>query len=612
MTRYLAADTLHETVERLGSSGANPTLTDWLVFKRALVNTQKTSPKAVAVATGLESRPFQDAIIEVAGCAQAGNALGWTGQPFFSPFGFARDKQHGFKGPKYPSNGPSDTVAGWQSRSTPPLQLVPSSKPKQYKFEARTGPELRAFFLKKDDSPPPSLIDAARWWFRGRDVQSAAGQDPTCKQLCDAFIKELALQPSEVAALFEQLSPQDAPLPAGNFDANLAVPANYLPASIAPTPKAAASTGSVSATAPADLEGRIDQIAKFIEARGYIFDPWQVAAFVTAVRTKPFVILAGISGTGKTKLPRLIAEATGSECDVIPVHPDWTDGSDLVGYERLDGTFVPGRLLRVARRAMENPTKQFFVVLDEMNIARVEYYLADVLSHIEERERHGTTLQSKPLVPHVADGSWNAVCLPSNLCIVGSVNMDETTHGFSRKVLDRSFVIEFSDVDLGRIADMSPVPPPIAWTAEDWSQRYLKLAEHPDRAGALVEDVIEVLETINDALSRAQLQVGYRVRDEIALFRLNARECEASFRTADAGTIDPLDLAVAMKILPRIQGGGTAIQDVLDRLRAWTSPKAVTDPTNTSSSPPRAFPRCQERIELMHVRLRGGFTSYWL
>ena len=186
-----------------------------------------------------------------------------------------------------------------------------------------------------------------------------------------------------------------------------------------------------------------------------MFEPWQVAAYVTALRTKPFVILAGISGTGKSKLPALVAKGTGGHANLISVKPDWTDSSDILGYVNLQDEFQPGMLLRLAKKAQqpENQENHYVVIIDEMNIARVEHYFAEVLSQIENRKpctNGGFT--SEPLIVQninrPEDQEWSQVCLPSNLAIVGTVNMDESTHGFSKKVLDRAFTIEISDIDL--------------------------------------------------------------------------------------------------------------------------------------------------------------------
>ncbi|HVF23676.1 MAG TPA: DUF3578 domain-containing protein, partial [Pyrinomonadaceae bacterium] len=195
----------------------------------------------------------------------------------------------------------------------------------------------------------------------------------------------------------------------------------------------------------------IQEVISYIADRGFIYEPWQIAQYITAVRTKPFVILAGITGTGKSKLPALIAEATGGESKLVPVRPDWTDSADVLGYTDLEGNFRPGPVLEIAHNAAANSDQFCTCIIDEMNLARVEQYFAEVLSRIEDRhlQRNGG-YRTGPLigpVPKEADGEWGEVVIPENLAIVGTVNMDDSTHGFSRKVLDRAFTIELSDVN---------------------------------------------------------------------------------------------------------------------------------------------------------------------
>lgn len=396
-----------------------------------------------------------------------------------------------------------------------------------------------------------------------------------------------------------------------SFTNEVAEPDNYLPETVSSEPVATSRRSNV--LQADDASSRMNGLLEYLNASGFVFEPWQVAAYVTAVRTKPFVILAGISGTGKTKLPGLVAAATGAVCHVEPVRPDWTDSSELLGYQRLNGVFEPGPLLRFAHQAEQSPEEQFFFVLDEMNIARVEYYLAEVLSHIEER-REGTdgVIRSQPLRPYAGRGpdepEWSKVCLPGNLCIVGSVNMDETTYGFSKKVLDRAFVIEFSTVDLSAIAGYDPDVARLVnyWGRAEWATEALSLPSHPRRGDGQVQQVVETLTAVNSALEQGQLQVGYRVRDEIAMFCLAADTCIDSFTTEEGGAVHPLDLAVAMKVLPRVQGSGESIRKVLDGLQAWATPDA--DSTTQSG-----FPACADRINLMRRRLsESGFTNYWL
>ncbi|MEP0547008.1 MAG: AAA family ATPase [Rhodothermales bacterium] len=372
----------------------------------------------------------------------------------------------------------------------------------------------------------------------------------------------------------------------------------------------------------AALERLIDAVA----ARGFVYQPWQIAAYVTALRTKPLVILAGVTGVGKSRLPVLVAEATGGTAHVIPVRPDWTDSADVLGYTDLQGDFRPGALLTVAREAAERGG--FTVaVLDEMNLARPEHYLAEVLSRIESRRlAPGGGFESAPLL---AD---RAVTLPPNLGLVGTVNMDESAYGFSRKVLDRAFTLELSDVDLGTWRKVSPqeeMSPPEPWPVAAWRPRALTLgglADLSERVAAKVERVVAVLTEANGLLAPAGLGVGYRLRDEAALFVLHAAETPDAFRTRDGEAVDPLDLALFMKLLPRIAGGSRSVRQALFALLGWASdgtPLRLDDDVRErieawerSGRPPvmpaARYPRTAARLALMTDRLLAdGFASFW-
>lgn len=365
--------------------------------------------------------------------------------------------------------------------------------------------------------------------------------------------------------------------------------------------------------------------------RGYHFEPWQVASFVHGVRTKPFVILAGISGTGKSKLPLLIGELTGARVELIPVRPDWTDSADLIGYTSLQGAFVPGRLLEFAKLASESPDRQHFAVLDEMNLARVEQYFAEVLSLIEDRRTAASGFASHTALAPTVAAPWGDVHLPGNLAIIGTVNMDETTHGFSRKVLDRAFTLEMSEVDLSSWRPTTAEAPlTIApWAAEHWRAIALRPGDLPspsEEDRATVEEVIGVLTEVNETLALAQLQVGYRVRDEIAMFLLHAKADPESF-TSRGTAVSPLDLALLMKVLPRIQGGSGAIRTLLKQMIVWASSaqagagddgareavEAWVGAGRPAALATARFPRTAARLCLMWERLQAdGFTSYWL
>jgi 5-methylcytosine-specific restriction protein B len=246
--------------------------------------------------------------------------------------------------------------------------------------------------------------------------------------------------------------------------------------------------GSAASTRSQDFERLVEHVA----STGFVFEPWQLAAYVTALRTKPFVILAGVSGTGKSKLPQLVAAATGAKFERVSVRPDWTDSSDVLGYVDLRGSFRPGRILDFARSAERSLATHHVCLLDEMNLARVEQYFAELLSGMEDRRpAHKGGFAAPSLVVQklgAEDALWANVGWPANLALVGTVNMDETTHGFSRKVLDRAFTLEISDVDLGNWKTAPTLPAAAApWSVESWYPRALRLSElrreNCDRAG---------------------------------------------------------------------------------------------------------------------------------
>ena len=140
------------------------------------------------------------------------------------------------------------------------------------------------------------------------------------------------------------------------------------------------------------LSETLKHIENFIKEQGFYFSPGMIENFFLSMKTKPFVILAGISGTGKTKLVQLFAEAIGAteengQFNLIPVRPDWNDPTDLLGYRDLSGVFKPGKLTQIFLEASqpENQDKPYFVCLDEMNLARVEHYFSDLLSVMETR-----------------------------------------------------------------------------------------------------------------------------------------------------------------------------------------------------------------------------------
>ena len=388
--------------------------------------------------------------------------------------------------------------------------------------------------------------------------------------------------------------------------------------------------------APFERAEAMEALLAAVAAQGFVYEPWQVAAYVTALRTKPFVILAGVTGTGKSKLPALVEAATGGTARLIPVRPDWTDPADVLGYTDLQGRFRPGSVLRAAREAQSRPYRHLTCIVDEMNLARVEQYFAEILSRIEDRRPapDGAGFESPLLLEgdlHGVEAGWGAVTLAANFALVGTVNMDESAHGFSRKVLDRAFTLELADVDL---TAWTPTPaeamPPARWPVAAWFPRAIRLAglaTLTDAEHALVHRAVETLAALNAFLTPAQVQAAYRTRDEVALFVLHAAEMPAAFRTRSGNAVDPLDLALHMKVLPRLQGGSRALRHAVRGLLGWAASADTFDDDEDARPlldawdaagrpnhlPDARFPRTAARLCLMWDRLLAeGFTSFWV
>jgi hypothetical protein len=386
------------------------------------------------------------------------------------------------------------------------------------------------------------------------------------------------------------------------------------------------------------IASAIHETIAYIANRGFVYEPWQIAQYITALRTKPFVILAGITGTGKSKLPALVAEATGGKSKLVPVRPDWTDSADVLGYTNLDGNFRPGQVLEIAYDAAVNADQFYTCIVDEMNLARVEHYFAEVLSRIEDRrpQKNGG-YRTEPLLTQKlkeTDAERAEVTHTENLAIVGTDNMDQTTHIFSRKVLDRAFTIELSEPDLANWKPMGDRAHPrhevSTWPIQSWYPLKIQLCELPDPAEEQLREVdraVAALQAVNVHLGTAQLQVGYRTRDEVAFYVLHARQILNAFIDSEGNAVDPLDLALHMKILPRITGNSSAIRRCVSGLLGWATTgvaieaegdvnsiiESWEDLNRPSSFPNGKYPRFAARLCLMWQRIENNdSTSYWL
>lgn len=340
-------------------------------------------------------------------------------------------------------------------------------------------------------------------------------------------------------------------------------------------------------------------------------------AFLAAVLSKPFIILTGQSGSGKTQLAQRLGEWTGVDAVgrprylVVPVRPDWTGPEYLFGFP--DGLRPPieGRTvwsvpetLEFIFRADEDGSAPYVLVLDEMNLAHVERYFADFLSGIESDE---------PVLPRLdkRDGEWVAteeggrIPLPRNLIVVGTVNVDETTYLFSPKVLDRAFTFEFRvaaddlDAALHRPARMPAAPDEILRLIV----KIMRDAEwHFQNAHPAHEALLDDLRSLHRLLAPAGLDFGHRVVFEAMRF------AALLHATAGAERDQALDYISLTKLLPKVHGSRQRLEPVLRKLIEFAA--GVASDTAAPSIPSR-LPLTAEKLERMLVTLLDAqFVSF--
>lgn len=372
-----------------------------------------------------------------------------------------------------------------------------------------------------------------------------------------------------------------------------------------------------------DMRNNLKKIYKYIKSKGYIFSYEDLGNFYLSLKTKPFLILAGISGTGKSKLAKLFAEAiSNGENDnrysMISVKPDWNDSTDLLGYKNINDEFIPGQLTTIIEEASkpENIDKPYIVCLDEMNLARVEYYLSEYLSIIESRYfDNNDRLATDRLFPRGyfhEDNKYANMRIPENMYIIGTVNMDDTTFAFSRKVLDRVNTIEFSKVRLDLLDFSTDETIEVLNLDNSWLKtRFLSIKDAINIDKEYVEKINQDIIKINNILAMGQKHFGYRVRDEIVFYMLENKiqgilEEEIAF-----------DFQIMQKILPVISGSDRVIKDILIELYNYCNPsQQISDGIDYIRHGERGlesalYVNSAEKILIMLRGYEDGFASFW-
>ncbi len=385
--------------------------------------------------------------------------------------------------------------------------------------------------------------------------------------------------------------------------------------------------------------------------------------YITAIKSKPFLLLAGISGTGKSRIVRELARAcweVGSEeyeahkpknFEMVQVKPNWHDSSELIGYvSRINGEqFVVGPFLRFMVKAKQDPTHPYFLCLDEMNLAPVEQYFAEFLSVIESRKLEGDTVVTDPIVDYEPTEAYMSLInqlfvddsereeylkadygkrltIPQNLIVIGTVNMDETTFSFSRKVLDRAMTIEMNDVDLeGGLTDKHEVIGKLG--IDDLVGTKVEGVDVYQDYKEVCDKVVSYLKAVNAVLEGTPFKVAYRTRNEFLLYVVNNlpyRKDEAGKElTEEEAVARSLDEITSMKVLSRIEGDdskvsadwlstlSSTIKKGLDEISGHSYTAYINKVENDEAAEKSLLSVSMAKLEEMKRRLESGYTSFW-
>lgn len=357
----------------------------------------------------------------------------------------------------------------------------------------------------------------------------------------------------------------------------------------------------------ADIKQELFQISSVVSAirsTGLIYEDLLVKRFATSLLTKPFVILSGLAGSGKTQLALAFAKALiadDSQLCVVSVGADWTNREPLLGYPnalKADEYVHPESgvldLLIEANKA-ENKDKPYFLILDEMNLSYVERYFADFLSAMESHE-------PIRLWDCENDKTPKCVALPKNLFIIGTINVDETTYMFSPKVLDRANVIEFkvSEAEMTSFLDWAPVVNlESVEKIANQSADFVRIAKNSVEAS---KDANDVLKKFFKPLKDVNAEFGYRTAAEIGRF----------ISLADSMTVnEKIDSAIVQKILPKLHGSRKKIIPVLTALWKICGCNINLDLAKSEDCVAAVYPLSADKIFRMYQgAIDNGFTSF--
>jgi len=321
---------------------------------------------------------------------------------------------------------------------------------------------------------------------------------------------------------------------------------------------------------PVPLVFNANSFQLITEEAGLVYSSQLLKRFIASLSTKPFVIFTGLSGSGKTKLAQAFVQwicQDESQYCIVPVGADWTNREPLLGYPNAlkPAEYVKpdSGVLDLIIHANAQLGLPHFLILDEMNLSHVERYFADFLSVMESKEE----------IPLYAEGTVEngvpaKLKVPSNLFIIGTVNIDETTNMFSPKVLDRANTIEFRVTQdemknfLGNIKNINMDA--LSAKGSGMAKSFLDMAANKSFATEDIEDINTALVQFFGELKKTGAEFGYRSATEI-LRLIN----QLSVLDSNLATEQKIDIAIMQKLLPKLHGSRRKLCPVLETLGSF-------------------------------------------
>jgi len=280
----------------------------------------------------------------------------------------------------------------------------------------------------------------------------------------------------------------------------------------------------------------------------------EIKTFVAGIAASKLSILQGMSGTGKTSLPKIFMEAIGGMCELVAVESSWRDKNELLGYyNEFSKKFTPKAFTQFLYKASLNKNVPCFIVLDEMNLSRIEYYFSDFLSLMEAREsdRHiklfDVQLYPSPDQEFIALRDGHTIDIPTNVWFIGTANRDESTFEISDKVYDRAVTMNFekrAPKILSARVKTAPkfVPYEILKTLFDKALKFKFDAESN-----------EVIIKVEEILRPYKISFGNRVLKQIEDFVKVYTACSGSHNDRPNYVLEAIDSIVCSKIVHKLE-----------------------------------------------------------